>query len=77
MIGVDKSLADGEAVARWALQVDANEGARHGRIAGEEERAAFLDETGEPVANGIRPHVRPAVAHSDDNGGGLAIICHG
>ena len=44
-----------------------HEGTRHGRVARQEEGAAFFDETREAVTNGVDPHVRPAVANSNDD----------
>lgn len=42
LVRVDEGLADGELGYGWGLQVDADEGAGHGRVAGQEERLAFF-----------------------------------
>ena len=39
----------------------------HGRVAGEEERSALLDDACEPVADGVDPQVRSVVAHTNHN----------
>lgn len=47
--------------------MDADEGARHGRVAGEEERLAFLEETREAVTDGVGTEIGSVVAHAHDD----------
>ena len=46
-----------------------DERARHRRIAWQEQRTAFFNDAGEPVADGVDAQVWPVVADADDNGG--------
>jgi len=65
LVRVDKRLADGEGDAGGSLKVDGDKGARHGRVARQEERPALLDDPCEPVADRVHPQVRSVVANSN------------
>lgn len=67
LISVDESLANGQLDAWRTLEVHANEGAWHGRIAGQEEWAAFLQQADESVAHGVDSQIRPVVAYANHN----------
>jgi len=67
LVGVNESLADGQSVTFRRFQVNADESARHGRIARQEERASFLDESRVAIANGVDPQIGAAVPHSNYN----------
>lgn len=45
----------------------ADEGAWHGGITGQEERAAFLQQADESVAHGVDSQIRPIVAYANHN----------
>ena len=62
VVCVDEGLTDGERTA-LRLEVDRDEGSRHGTRAWEEERTTLFDETRELVADGIHPQVRTRVAY--------------
>ena len=55
--------------------MDADEGAGHGRVAGQEERPALLDEAGEAVAHGVDAQVGPVVAHAHHDRRRLPVTC--
>ena len=75
LVSVDKGLTDGKGDTRRALEVNRDEGARHGRVAREEERSALLNDPGEPVADGVHPQVWPVVPHSNHDGCLPAFCC--
>ena len=55
--------------------MNGDEGARHGRIARQEKRAAFLDDPGEPVADRVHSQVGPVVPNSNHDGCLPAFCC--
>lgn len=69
LVGVHEGLADGQLAGARRLEVHAHEGARHGRVAGQEERLALFEEAGEAVADGIRAQVWTVVADTNHNRG--------
>ena len=48
----------------------------HGRVAGEEERSALLDDACEPVADGVDPQVGPVVTHPHHDRGLPTLGCN-
>ena len=68
LVSVDECLADGEGDARRTLKVDRDKGARHGWVAGQEERPALLDDSGEPVADRVDPEIRPVIPNPHHDG---------
>lgn len=63
LVGVDEGLTDGQLYPGRPLKVHADEGSRHGRVAGQEERPTLLQHADEPVTDGVAVEVRPVVAH--------------
>ena len=50
-------------VPALTFEVDRDECAGHGRVAGQEERAALLEAAGEAVADRVHPEVGTVVPH--------------
>lgn len=65
LVRVGESLADGQLGRIGHLEVDADEGSGHGRVARQEQRLALLEEPGEPVADGVDAQVGSVVSNSD------------
>lgn len=76
LIRVDKGLADGQGIRCVILQMYAHKGARHGRIAGQKQWLACLEEAREAVANGIGAKIGTIVAHTHHNRCGF-VACQG
>lgn len=76
LIRVDKGLADGQGIRCVILQMYAHKGARHGRIAGQKQWLACLEEACEAVANGIGAKIGTIVAHTHHNRCGF-VACQG
>jgi len=53
--------------------MNGDEGTGHGRVAGEEERAAFFQDAGESVADRVHAKIGPVVANADYDGGGTTL----
>lgn len=79
LVRVDEGLAQGqlhrEGRRGGRLQVDRDEGPGHRRVAGQEQRLALLQRSGEPVADGVGAQVGPVVAHPDDYGPRYSVVC--
>merc|ERR1712107_760516 len=58
-------VAEGGTALDWQGLVDGDKGARHGRVARQEERPALLDDSCEPVADRVHPQVWSVVANSN------------
>ena len=46
--------------------MDGNKGPRHGRIAGEKQRSAFFDDSGELITDRVDTQIWTVVTHSDN-----------
>lgn len=64
LISVDEGLTDGQLHPGRPLEVHADEGSGHGRVAGQEQRPPLLQHADEPVTDGVAVKVWPIVAHS-------------
>lgn len=65
LVCVHESFAYGKLTGYWYFQVDADKRARHWGVAWQKQRLAFLYETGESVAYGVRAQIGAVVAHSN------------
>lgn len=75
LVRVDERLANRQLAGSRSLQVHRDKSPRHGGIAGQEEGLSLLDETGEPVADGVDAQVRSIISDTNDDCGGFVFAC--